>query len=77
MVKLTAITLENHYCIGNREPQKSNPLKTPSVPKSIRECEGHMPHHYRDKGDIIGIAEQSERRAISGPLLDVAAARVR
>ena len=54
-----------------------NPLKTPSVPDSIRESARHVLRHYPDQGYIIDIAEQAERGAISGPLLDAAAARTR
>ena len=55
----------------------SNPLKTPGVPESIRESARHVLRHYPDKGYIIDIAEQAERGALSGPLLDAAAARSR
>jgi hypothetical protein len=55
----------------------SNPLKTPGVPEAIRKSARHVLRHYPDQGYIIDIAEQSERGAISGPLLDAAAARKR
>ena len=55
----------------------SNPLKTFGVPESIRERARHVLRHYPDKGYITDIAEQAERGALSGPLLDAAAARTR
>lgn len=55
----------------------SNPLITPDVPEAIRERARHVLRHYPDKGYIRDIAEQAERGALSGPLLDGAAARRR
>ena len=62
---------------GNLLAELSNPLKTPGVPESIRESARHVLRHYPDKGYIIDIAEQAERGALSGPLLDASAARRR
>jgi hypothetical protein len=55
----------------------SNPAKTPGVPDSVRERARHVLRHYPDQGYIRDIAEQAERGALSGPLLDGAAARRR
>ena len=62
---------------GNLLAELANPLKTPGVPESVRESARHVLRHYPDQGYIIDIAEQSERGALSGPLLDAAAARSR
>lgn len=62
---------------GNLLAELSNPLKTPGVPDSIRDQAQHVLRHYPSQGDIIGIAEQAERGALSGPLLDAAVARTR
>lgn len=55
----------------------SDPLITPDVPEEIRERARHILRHYPLIIDIIQMAEQAERGAISGPLLDGAAARRR
>ena len=60
---------------GELLAELANPLKTPSVPESVRERARHVLRHYPDRGYIIDIAEQAERGALSGPLLDAAAAR--
>lgn len=62
---------------GKLLAELSNPLKTPGVPESIRESARHVLRHYPDNGYIRDIAEQCERGALSGPLLDSAAARRR
>ena len=62
---------------GELLAELSNPLKTPDVPGTIRESARHVLRHYPDKGYILDIAEQAERGALSGPLLDGAAARRR
>jgi hypothetical protein len=64
-------------CAGKLLAELSSPLKTPGVPDSIRESARHVLRHYPDQGYIIDIAEQSERGALSGPLLYAAAARRR
>lgn len=62
---------------GELLAELSNPLKTPGVPETVRESARHVLRHYPDIGYIIDIAEQAERGALSGPLLDAAAARRR
>jgi hypothetical protein len=62
---------------GKLLAELASPLKTPGVPDSIRESARHVLRHYPDKGDIVGIADQAERGALSGSLLDAAEARKR
>lgn len=62
---------------GELLAELANPFKTPGVPESIRESARHVLRHDPDRGYIIDIAEQAERGALSGSLLDAAVARAR
>ena len=63
--------------VGELLSELSNPAKTPGVPEEIRERARHALRHYPSAGDIEAIAEHADRGALSGSLLDAAAARGR